>query len=67
MLPTIHLHEVGHSAATILISNGRDPKTVANRLGHESVKVTLDIYTRFTRKSVTRKSDDRAASLLDFG
>lgn len=62
VLPTIHLHEVRHSAATILIENGTDPKTVAERLGHESVRITLDIYTH-----VTKQSDDRAASLLDFG
>lgn len=61
-LPTIHLHEVRHSAATILIANGTDPKTVAERLGHESVRITLDIYTH-----VTKQSDDRAAALLDFG
>ncbi|WP_133051225.1 tyrosine-type recombinase/integrase [Mycobacteroides abscessus] len=62
VLPTIHLHEVRHSAATILIANGTDPKTVAERLGHESVRITLDTYTH-----VTKQSDDRAASLLDFG
>lgn len=62
VLPTIHLHEVRHSAATILISGGMDPKTVSERLGHESVKITLDIYTH-----VTRKSDEAAADLLDFG
>lgn len=62
VLPTIHLHEVRHSAATILIANGTDPKTVAERLGHESVRITLDIYTH-----VTQQSDDRAAALLDFG
>ncbi len=61
-LPTIHLHEVRHSAATILIANGTDPKTVAERLGHERVRITLDIYTH-----VTQQSDDRAAALLDFG
>lgn len=62
VLPTIHLHEVRHSAATILIANGTDPKTVAERLGHESVRITLDIYTH-----VTKQTDDRAAALLDFG
>ncbi|GAB5896970.1 MULTISPECIES: tyrosine-type recombinase/integrase [Mycobacteriaceae] len=61
-LPSIHLHEVRHSAATILITNGVDVKTVSERLGHESVKITLDIYTH-----VTKQSDDRAAALLDFG
>lgn len=62
VLPTIHLHEVRHSAATILIEKGTDPKTVADRLGHTSVQITLDIYTH-----VTAAADDRAASLLDFG
>lgn len=62
VLPTIHLHEVRHSAATILIGSGMDVKTVAERLGHTSVKITLDIYTH-----VTRKSDEAAADILDFG
>lgn len=62
VLPTIHLHEVRHSAATILITNGTDVKTVSARLGHESVRVTLDIYTH-----VTKQSDEAAADLLDFG
>ncbi|MBN7314163.1 tyrosine-type recombinase/integrase [Mycobacteroides abscessus] len=62
VLPTIHLHEVRHSAATILIGGGMDPKTVAERLGHTSVRVTLDIYTH-----VTQKNDERAADMLDFG
>ncbi len=56
------IHEVRHSAATILISGGMDPKTVVEPLGHESVRITLDIYTH-----VTKQSDDRAAALLDFG
>ncbi|MBV0917259.1 site-specific integrase [Mycobacteroides chelonae] len=61
-LPTIHLHELRHTAATLLLENGMDAQKVAARLGHESVKVTLDIYAH-----VTDKSEDRAADILDFG
>lgn len=62
VLPTIHLHELRHTAATLLLENGMDAQKVAARLGHESVKVTLDIYAH-----VTDKSEDRAADILDFG
>lgn len=61
-LPVIHLHEVRHSVATILIEQGVNVKVVADRLGHASVSITLDIYTH-----VTATADDAAASLLDFG
>lgn len=62
VLPTIHLHEVRHSVATLMLEEGMDAQKVAARLGHESVKVTLDTYAH-----VTDKSDDRAAEILDFG
>lgn len=61
-LPTIHLHELRHTAATLLLENGMDAHKVAARLGHESVRITLDIYAH-----VTDKSEDRAADILDFG
>lgn len=61
-LPTIHLHELRHTAATLLLENGMDAHKVAARLGHESIKVTLDTYAH-----VTDKSEDRAADILDFG
>lgn len=61
-LPTIHLHELRHTAATLLLENGMDAQKVAERLGHESVRITLDIYAH-----VTNKSEDRAAEILDFG
>lgn len=35
-----------HGAATFLISQGVDPRTVKDRLGHANISTTLGIYTR---------------------
>lgn len=44
-LPEIHLHDLRHTSASILISAGVDIATVARRLGHSKISVTLNTYT----------------------
>lgn len=44
-LPMISLHDLRHTNATLLISEGVDIKTVSERLGHANASITLDIYT----------------------
>jgi integrase len=39
------LYSLRHSCATLLLSAGENPKIVAERLGHSSVKMTLDTYS----------------------
>jgi len=39
------LYSLRHSCATLLLSAGENPKVVAERLGHSSVKMTLDTYS----------------------
>lgn len=58
-LQTIRLHDLRHYVATRLISNGVDPRTVANRLGHASPATTLSIYSHFVPEA-----DREAADLL---
>ena len=58
-LDGIRLHDLRHYVATRLISNGVDPKTVANRLGHASPATTLSIYSHFVPEA-----DRDAADLL---
>ena len=42
----IRLHDLRHSHASVLISQlGAQPKLVAERLGHEKVRTTLEIYS----------------------
>jgi len=41
----ITLYALRHSCATILLMLGENPKVVADRLGHSSVSMTLDVYS----------------------
>lgn len=43
-LPSIRFHDLRHTNATLLLRKGIPAVVVAERLGHSSVKVTLDIY-----------------------
>lgn len=44
-LPPIRVHDLRHSHASLLVEMGFSPLEIANRLGHESVKTTLDTYS----------------------
>ena len=42
--PMIRLHDLRHTHATLLLSDGEPVKTVSERLGHKSVTITLTVY-----------------------
>ena len=44
-LPVISVKGLRHSHATALLKSGANPKVVAERLGHSSISVTLEIYS----------------------
>ena len=44
-LPYIRFHDLRHTHATLLLRQGVHPKIVAERLGHSSIKITLDLYS----------------------
>lgn len=44
-LPPIRVHDLRHSHASMLIEMGFTSLEIADRLGHESVKTTLDTYS----------------------
>jgi integrase len=44
-LPHVRFHDLRHSHASQLLRQGVHPKVVSERLGHSSVKTTLDIYS----------------------
>lgn len=51
---SFHFHLLRHSHATLLINNGASIKDVQLRLGHGTVKSTLDIYTHYNRQASER-------------
>ena len=47
-VPAIGLHGLRHTHATLLLEAGVDVKTVSERLGHDSVQTTLELYGHVT-------------------
>ena len=45
LLPIIRFHDLRHTAATIMLSQGVHPKIVQERLGHSTISMTLDTYS----------------------
>ncbi len=59
-LPAIRFHDLRHTAATLLLSQGVHPKIVQERLGHSQIAVTLDTYSH-----VLPSMQKEAAAKLD--
>lgn len=48
IVPAIALHGLRHTHATLLLEAGVDVKTVSERLGHDNVQTTLELYGHVT-------------------
>ncbi len=59
-LPQMRFHDLRHSAATLLRSEGVDLKTIQKILGHSTYKMTADTYT-----SVFPEELRNAANVMD--
>ncbi|MFN2582049.1 MAG: tyrosine-type recombinase/integrase [Candidatus Dormibacteria bacterium] len=60
-LPKIRLHDLRHTAATLLLGRGLHPKIVSEMLGHTTVGITLDLYSHVTptmQRDAARAMDD---------
>lgn len=60
-LPHIRLHDLRHSHASLLIELGFSALLVSERLGHENVSTTLDIYSHLfpsKQSEVAERLDD---------
>jgi integrase len=40
----MRLHDIRHTNASLLLSNGESPVYVKEQLGHSSINITMDIY-----------------------
>ena len=56
-------HDLRHTHATMLLTAGENPKVVSERLGHESIKITLDTYSHVI-PAIHRGAADRIGELL---
>jgi integrase len=47
-LPQIRVHDLRHTAATLHLARGENPKVVQELLGHSTIAVTMDTYSHVT-------------------
>ena len=57
---SIRLHDIRHSHASLLITNGVDVMTVSKRLGHTNTSTTLNLYAH-----VFEQNKRQVADILD--
>lgn len=66
-VPKIRFHDLRHTAATILLSQGVHPKIVQERLGHAQIAITLDTYSHVLptmQKDAAEKVNEYLSSSL---
>lgn len=59
----VRFHDLRHTHATWLLEKGVHPKVVAERLGHSSIRITLDTYSHIIKgmqQTAVRKLDEIA-------
>lgn len=44
-LPIIRAHDLRHTAASLMVAQGVNPKTISARLGHSRTSTTLEVYS----------------------
>lgn len=59
-LPRVRFHDLRHTAATLMLTQGVHPKIVSERLGHSTPMLTLTVYSH-----VTPTMQREAAAALD--
>ena len=66
-LPSIRLHDVRHSYATLALEAGVHPKVVSERLGHASIGITLDTYSHVLPSLQEEAAETVAAVIFNGG
>lgn len=62
-IPGFHPHLLRHTSATLSLTNGGDPKSVADRLGHADAAVLLRVYSHSNDETI-RKAGQAARDAL---
>ena len=65
VLPHITIHGFRHSHASAMFAAGATIKEVQERLGHEDVETTLNIYTHVTDQQ-NKEAVQKLVNFLDF-
>jgi integrase len=55
--PPVTAHDLRHTAASLAIASGANPKVVQRMLGHASAAMTLDVYADLFDSDFTAVAD----------
>jgi integrase len=64
-VPTIRFHDLRHTCATLLLSQGVHPKVVQERLGHADIAMTMNLYSHVTADMQRQAADQLDAAIED--
>lgn len=62
-LRPIRLHDLRHTAATLLLANGSEMQDVKQYLGHSTISITIDLYAHLDT-SASRKAANAMSGIL---
>ncbi|MDQ1750621.1 MAG: hypothetical protein QOE71_1677 [Pseudonocardiales bacterium] len=62
-MPSIRLHDLRHTHATLMLRAGIHPKIVSERLGHAKVSITTDVYSHAV-PTLQREAASKLAALV---
>ncbi len=63
-LPSIRIHDLRHSYASIALARGVHPKVVQEALGHSTIAVTLDLYSHVVPSLQREAAKEMGAALF---
>ena len=63
-LPNIHLHDLRHSHATMLIYRGVPITAISARLGHSNVRITMETYAHAYKSDGATIANDLQQSIM---
>lgn len=62
-LPPVRLHDLRHTAASLLVAQGVPPRVVMEILGHSQIALTMNTYSHVALE-VSREAANRIAETL---
>ena len=65
-VPRINVHMLRHTAASLLLEAGENPKVVQELLGHSSISITMDIYSHVI-PGMKKQAINKLSALIDEG
>jgi integrase len=66
-VPLIRFHDLRHTAATFLLAQGVDPRTIMETLGHSQISLTLNTYSHVLpvlQREAARKMEGDAGRVI---